>query len=322
MAAQKKTEGSVKQDRNRYTATGESATREDTVKGMNPKKAIGFSEMRVKEKPQVETTESLPQDHPMMQPRAKKEPAKKAKLSPEARFAKVEKANRELDEAEGSTSNRGRAGARYEGAGPESGQLTTTTNYPIPTTKLGGASTQKSRVANTNRQAYDFAGSSGDLAYEGKKNETTGAVLMGRSSEEQHAGIVKRLRSAKPHQVEGIKKELDAHEGTYGTPSRGTKICRGPRCTADAQDTSKFSAAYGRGEVEWAPSPRGTRAPTLGREVSPGHMSVQARVPFAPQDTSGGGSDYCAGDSCASVTSSRTPTPRPPKNAVEGDGYA
>lgn len=32
--------------------------------------------------------------------------------------------------------------------------------------------------------------------------------------------------------------------------------------------------------------------------------------------------DYCAGDSCKTEVQRSTPTPRPPKSAVEGDGYA
>lgn len=227
MAAKKKTEGSVKHARNRHTATGESATREDTIKGLNPEKAIGFSKMSVKDTPRVETVESLPQDHPMMQPRAKKAVAKKKPISPEERFARSEKANKELDSLEGLTSSR--SPARYEGAGPESGQLTTTTNYPIPTSKNGGAPQLKTPVKNSGRKAYDFEFSTGNLAYEAPVN-ASGIRIAGKSTEEQHAAKLRRLQSAKPHQVDSIKREISAFTNKEGHSHGMPDVCTGPRC--------------------------------------------------------------------------------------------
>lgn len=271
MAAKKNTENSVKQERNRYTATGESATREDTVKKLDPAKATGLSEMRIKDKPKVETTESLPSDHPMMQPRAKKEPVKKAKLSPEARFAKSEQAQRELDEMEGVAPRTRKQGARYVGEGIESGRLTSTTNYPIPTSKTGGASQIKTAVRDSGRKAYDFTGSTGNLAYEAPVG-ANGARIAGRSTEEQHVAKIRRLDTAKPSQVEGIKREINAHIDAHGHSHGIPSICNGPRCTNQISfDEDK---------------------------------------------------DYCGGSSCSTGNASATPTPRPPRSAVEGDGYA
>jgi hypothetical protein len=247
------------EERPKKRATSKPAkTTAETVAGLDRSKAIGFSEMRTKETPKSETIESLPSDHPMMQPRAKKTAAKRATASPEERFARREKAQRELDEAEGISAPK--RGARYSGEGVESGRLTSTTNYPMPTSKSDGASQTKTPVGDSSRKAYDFSGSTGNLAYEAPVNEH-GARIAGRSTEEQHTAKLRRLDTAKPHQVEGIKREINAHIDKYGHSYGAPSVCEGPGCTNKISFSEDKDYCGGTScstvEAKNTPTPRG-----------------------------------------------------------------
>jgi hypothetical protein len=317
MAAKKKTEGSVKHTRNRYTETGESATREDVVKGLDPEKAIGFPQpTRAKEKPKVVVTETAP-------------PSKRRTATPEERATiaagKVRSGevadrhqaaeDRDLSQTEDTLTRIEREkqeqateekiGPRYSGEGYERGRPISETKYPMPTSKAENA-TDPSRTmegrAPGKSPLLNFTGS-GDLKYVKPAN-----AQAGKSTQEVDNQRFRAVMDAKPHQVTAARRTLETHRSEHGTPHGAQQFCANDSCRNVVKESGadKFADAYDQGAVTWR-SVGGTKKPFIGVGQAAGNKEA---------------GEFCGGGVCNTAVKKATPTPRPPRSAVEGDGYA
>jgi hypothetical protein len=318
MAAKKKTENSVKQERNKYTATGESATSDDTVKGLDPEKAIGFPQpAKVKEKPKVVVTETAP-------------PSKRRTATPEERatisegkvrsgetadryqaaedkdLAQTEDTLTRIEREKVRSAEEEKIGPRYSGEGYESGRPISETKYPMPTSKAENATdpnrTMEGRASGKS-PLLNFTGS-GDLKYVKPAN----AMRIGESTQQLDDKHVRGLMEAKPHQVTSARRTLETHRSNYGTPHKAQQFCANDSCRNVIKESGadKFADAYDAGNVTWRPV-GGTKKPFIGIGQASGNK---------------GSGEFCGGGVCNTAVDKSTPTPRPPKSAVEGDGYA
>lgn len=265
---------------------------------------------------------------------------KKPSGTPEERFAKSEAAQKELDSATGTQARE--PGVRYSGEGVESGRLTSTTEYPIPTTKSGGADPTPTPVGDarpgrstrtlgrgtpTGRYVPDSDGSMVERIVPGTPVRTTEATQGvrkainfegstgelayqgerkqgSRATDQQHAAQVRRVQEAAPHRVEAEKRKLAAFESANGVPFNAPRICSGDGCKNVMAAQDEFANASDRGEIEWVKATSGPKA---------GTMVARARGALSAGTISAASSDpeLCGGSVCKTVQAKTTPTPRP-----------
>jgi hypothetical protein len=309
MAAKKKTENSVKQERNKYTATGESATREDTVKKLNPETAIGFPQpTKQKEKPKVVVTETAP-------------PSKRRTATPEERatiskgkvrsgevadrhqavedkaLSQTEDTLTRIEREKQERITEAKVGPRYSGEGYEGGRPVSETKYPMPTTKAKNATNPERTTegrAQGKRAALNFTGS-GEMQYVKPAN----ASQDGESTQEVDNKRFRAVMNAKPHQVTAARRTLETHRSEQGTPHKAQQFCANDSCRNVIKESGqdKFADAYDAGAVTWR-KVGNTQKPFIGIGQASGNKEA---------------GEFCGGGVCNTAVEKATPTPRPGK---------